>query len=410
MRSLPFLLAHRFLRSLALERSFSRLAIICFASISLGSCALLVTTAIVHGFRRATQETFQNVHPDITIQAFTKSPLAYKKISTVLEKEFKEHYNAFAPYSEEYALAQSDACDDLAHLVTVQGIDPQKDNLVRRLNATIKIPTKSVSDALKENHVLIGEMLSKNLKLAPGDTLTLLRTAHTNARTRTVAFEEVPVTVGGIFKTGLDDLDSALVICPLSAFNKIFPETGITSIGLKIKPTTSIQKTISAISKRLKLDVFSWQELYPALEAALELEDLVLMLIVALVALITNLNVASLLSLFLFQKRLPIAILRTMGMQQNVLTKSFMLIGSVIVIGAQLLGLAAAAGICFILEHFKLIALPSDAYFTSYVPAELHLSSTLWVLGIGTVIGILVSWIAARQVKTIDLATTLKMG
>ncbi|HBL98763.1 TPA: hypothetical protein DDZ86_03915 [Candidatus Dependentiae bacterium] len=410
MRSLPFLLAHRFLRSLAQEQAISRLAIICFASISLGSCALLVTTAIVHGFRRATQETFQNVHPDITIQAFTRAPLAYKKISAVLEKEFKSSCAAQTPYSEGYALAQSDACDDLSHLVTIQGIDPQKDGLVRKLNATLKTQLKSAAAALKDDCVLVGDILAKGLGLAPGETLTLLRPTHANVRSKTIAFEEVTVTVGGVFKTGLDDMDGSLVICPLSLFNRLFPQSGITNIGIKLHPDIPLKPTIQKLSKRFNLDVFSWQELYPALEAALALEDLALMLIVALVALITNLNVASLLSLFLFQKRLPIAILRTMGMQQHILSRGFMIIGATLVIGAQLLGLAMAAGTCFILEHFKLISLPSDAYFASYVPAELHLFSTLWVLGIGITVGLLVSWIAARQARNVDLATTLKMG
>jgi lipoprotein-releasing system permease protein len=57
-----------------------------------------------------------------------------------------------------------------------------------------------------------------------------------------------------------------------------------------------------------------------------------------------------------------------------------------------LLGLATAIPICFLVDHYRLIRLPSAVYdFITYVPLKLHALDLLWV----AVFPITVSWIAA---------------
>jgi len=157
MNQFPFLLARRFFGTMATDKTSARLALICFTSIALGSCALLVTTAIVNGFRRVTNDVMQSVHPDITLQAFDRTPLSYKKISAVLKKEFTPGCTTHTPFATESVLVQSKNSDDISHLATIEGINPTTDQLVRKLPLSFGQNNQNLAQILAKKEDLHGK-------------------------------------------------------------------------------------------------------------------------------------------------------------------------------------------------------------------------------------------------------------
>jgi len=407
MNKFPFLLARRFFGTMASDKTSARLAIICFISIALGSCALLVTTAIVNGFRRVTNDVMQSVHPDLTLQSFDRSPLSYTKIGSVLNKEFASNCITHTPIATESVLVQSKNSDDISHLATIEGINPKTDSLVRKLPLSFEQNNNDLAHILAERKIIIGKTLAEELNVTRGSSLSLLHATNLHLRSQSITFEKESVTVGGIFKTGLDDIDRALIICSLDLFDELFPESGITQIGIRCAPHTDLKTTAQELGKRFKLDAYAWHELYPAFNEALVLENYALIIIIILITTITSLTIASLLSLFLFQKRHTLAILRAMGIPQRLITQSFLLVGAVLVVGAQLTGCLLAIAISLLLEKGKLIALP-DAYYIPYLPAELDIVTVATILTIGSIVGFGICWLTARQNTSLSVMTALK--
>lgn len=407
MNQFPFLLARRFFGSITTDKTSARLTLICFASIALGSCALLVTTAVINGFRRVTAEVMQSVHPDITIQSFNKEPLSYQKIKSVLETEFKTTCAFHTPFSTTNVLIQSQQIDDISHLATIEGINPLTDPHVRKLPLIMNKENKSIEHILSNGNIIIGKALADELNLSVGSSISLLYATNFQPRNQSVTFAKETARIGALFKTGLDDVDRSLIICSLDFFDEIFPEIGISHIGIRCAQNTDLKKLAFVLGKRFKLDSYAWHELYPAFNEALALENYALILIIILITTITSLSIASLLSLLFFQKRHTLAILRALGVPQTLITKSFLFLGAIIVVGAQMVGGVCAVALSLLLEKYKIITLP-DAYYVSYLPAELNPLTVCIVLAIGTAVGLCISWVTTRRNSSLSVMSALK--
>jgi lipoprotein-releasing system permease protein len=194
-------------------------------------------------------------------------------------------------------------------------------------------------------------------------------------------FNKMRVTIGGIFKTGIEEYDERMVYSRLSLFNKLFSR-GVSEVYVKLAPHAPALKIKGALKKRFSLEVSSWQDLYPALVSALTLETYAMITIVALITLMAIMSLISLLFLFLMNKSREIALLKAMGMPLRDIKKLFIAIGMGISLSATMVGIAVAALVSWLLERYPFIHLP-DAYYVSHLPAELT-----WGMVIAVVIGV----------------------
>lgn len=407
MNFFPLFLARRLLSSLPNKQTLSRASRVCFFSIMLGAIALTLTAALMNGLRQSTYATLQNIHPDIIMHDFNHMPLAFEKINHVLLNEFGNDIQAVAPFGEQQGVIQGLNNQDITHIMTIQGIDPTNDNNVRSWSKTLIKPlaTSTLKHLLINNNVIIGKGLAETLALTVGKTVEMLFPTRVNHLTRSIHFKQHKGTVVGIFSTGIDELDSTLVITSLTFFAELFPQTGITSIGLKKTSSAITAPLVTRLKKRFNLDVYGWQELYPALEAALDLETTAFIIIIMLVMLIANMNIMSLLTLFVTEKKHTLAILQSMGISQGVIKKSLLLIGCGITTSAQLSGILGGWLLSMIIDRFKLIPLP-DLYYAPYLTAHLTPTTALSIFVIGTGVGVFTAWwsLAALQKTTIPLA------
>ena len=409
--SLASLIARRLMGTLTKQKQVSRLARICFFSSAIIACAFAIALAIMNGFQQATCAAFQNIHADIIIQSKNGRGLAASKIAKLLNTEFQDVISAYAPYSEGYAIARSQTGDDLNHVVYIQGIDPELDPKTRALAQTVTTKTEKFADLFKKGGVVIGALLATDLGVQVGDTITLLFVPNEQSPTDQITLEQIKVPIHGIAKTGIDDLDSTLVVCNQKTFGELFPAKGVTAIGVKLAVSSARSKSVIAqLQKRFaSLDICSWSQLYPALEAAFRLEKVALILVAILICLIASTNLMSLLLLFITHKQQTIATLRAMGTPLRTIKYGFLLIGNGLVMAATIAGLFGATIICFLIEKYQLITLP-DAYYISHVPAQLTVTILVISFLLNALCGIIATWWATRNITQLPLSTTLKGG
>jgi len=404
MNSLSLLLSWRYLVKTKQERSINTMIKICFLGIALGTFSLALVVAVMRGFERATHEHMQGIHAHIIMQAYGNEPLDFDAITRVLKNEFPEIIG-IAPSNQHYGIIQNDS-GQLSMLISIKGIDPSAESETTSLEKKI-LGNETLKNSVHENHVAIGEKLATKLHTSNGNQFQLLFAPETQDWSKTIHLDSANLIVGGVFKTGIEEFDSSLILCTLQQAQELFPDAGITSVQLKLKPKSDETALIKKLKKRFNLDCYSWKELYPALLAALKLEKYASFFILSLIILVASMSIISLLFMQITQKKTDIAILQTLGTSFTALRTIFFLIGFSIALCACIIGLMCAFLIGLLLKHYVHIELP-DAYFASHLPIALDPEIFFIVFCVVMILSCLAAFLSIRKIDDLLIANTLK--
>lgn len=407
MIPISLFMAWRYINKIRSEQTIATMIKISFLSIFIASSSLTLIISIMNGFEQVTYEKMQNIHPEIIMQS-TNSFLNFNKISKVLQKEFGQ-IKYFAPSNIQYAVLNNDSINnDLSNVILIKGIDPIADPKVSNIEQKISYSIskdKKLENLLKDDQIIIGQKLSKELNINIGDKVTIL--VPERIELSKLNFKEYSVIISGLFNTGIDDFDNKVVICSLGLLSKLFPESGITQIGIKLKNNTDQETTINKLKIRFKVDVYSWQSLYPALVSSLTLEKYVAFFIFGLISLIASMNIIALLFMVITHKKRDLAILQSMGFASKSLKQIFIILGIFIISVSALSGLLFAFIIGIILQNYPFINLP-DLYYSTYLPIKMELHVFITIFFILILIGLIASWIAVRRINYINIINILK--
>ncbi len=399
------MIAWRYITGSMYERSLSIMVIISFMGIFIGSCSLALVGAIMHGFDTETRKQMQSIHPQAEIQS--ADPIDFEHLKEVLTTEFPA-ITALAPTSSAFGLAHA-ASDEQQNpvVVMISAIVPQEATSVTTLHEKI-ITDKplSVLDDIS-NGVFIGSSLAEDLNIAMGDTLDLLYASDQQPHNKKLVFSTHTVTVTGIIRTGYEDVDNRLVLCSFNLFNRLFPDIGIQKVQLRFAQSTDIPQMLSTLRSRLSLEVYTWQDLYPAILAALTLEEYVSFFVIALITLVASMNILALLFMQITNKRTDIALLKTMGLSSSTITKIFIYMGLSISLLASTCGIICATILSYCIDHYKLFPLP-DAYYVSHVPAQMTIIIPFLVLIVVTIMSLIATIIPTQRIHSMSISSILR--
>ncbi len=408
MKSLPLFLAWRYLRGAWQERNISTMVKVCFLGIFIGTFALALIAAVMNGFEKVTHEKMQGIHPNLMIRAYGDY-LDIDKLGPVLDKNPSIHM--WAPNETKQVIIQNRDNTEISEVMVLKGIDPlresQTTSLEKKLLHTNTEKPIQLINALEDNQILIGMKAAQNLGVVVGDTVNLLYNPN-EPSSKKISLKSTSATVGGIFKTGIEELDNNVIFCALPFLYEIFPDAAVSQIGLKLTPGASEAAVVETLTATLgDLEIFSWKDLYPALVSALKLEKYVMFLILALITLVASMNIISLLFMQITQKRGDIAILQAMGCSPQTIRLVFLYMGLLISFCASLLGLVCATAACFFLDHYPFIELP-DVYYVTHLPAKMEFSLFAIVFLVVLAISFLATWIPAQRIWRINIAHVLR--
>lgn len=448
MNALTRLLTWRYLTQSTDTDSVSTMIYVCFLGIFVGSFSLTLVSAIMNGFEHSMHKKMQGIHAHIIIRGYGDQ-LNVQAIQHILTHQFPEII-ASCPSTIEHAIVKPSHCNNPT-VTLIKAIDPTQeiqvtqfqDAITHTLDNTLTFDTTTanynsdtsghtheanfqtpvhahatnstttsnltidLASLLQNNQILIGSELAASLGVTVGDEIELLHADTQDIHRHTVTLEATKAVISGLFKTGIDECDSALIVTSFDFLNTLFPESGPTQLNIKLHPTCNEQRIIQKLAQELKLDIFSWQHLYPAIVSALTLEKYAMFFILILIMLVASMNIISLLFMQITQKKADIAILKAMGTSHTIIEQIFMYIGICITLSATIPGIALAAFTSFILNHYQLITLP-DAYYVSHLPAHLEWHALALIFTAVLVISFIAVKIAARKTRTINISHVLR--
>jgi lipoprotein-releasing system permease protein len=390
----------RYLRSKRKEAFISFTTWISVAGIAIGVMALIVVIAVMTGFQNEIRERILGINPHVLILGLTGDIKDPQKIVTAV-KEIKGVTHAF-PFISFQAMVQTGR--------QLSG------TLVKGLNAgDVKFMSSLIKqgsvDALNvKGNILIGKELSKHLGVLYGDSLTIM-VPFGGVSPMGAIPETVRAKVGGIFETGVYDIDNTLIIMSIQDVEAIMGQ-GVTGIEVKIDDVYRADEIRRGIINRLGptsgFFARTWIEMNRNLFSALKLEKIAMFIILALIIFVASFNIISSLIMTVMEKKKDIAILKAIGAKKSSIMKIFMVEGITIGIVGALIGSFSGYTICEIIRRYKIIKLPEDIYYINALPVTISILDVLLVASVTTIICILATVYPSYKASKIDPVETLR--
>jgi putative ABC transport system permease protein len=229
---------------------------------------------------------------------------------------------AYAPRARSFALVSSQA---RTYGVLVEGVDPAAEARVSTLKEIIRRGTYldgGPPDTGRPD-ALIGHLLARNLKVAPGDELTVLGQGLDGSIAATV------VRVRGIYNSGMDDFDRSAIQIPLAAFQDIFSMGKavheIVVMGRHLSDAPAIKAALAGPLGRLDADpplvVLDWEELMPGLRQAINMDLVSGSVFYLILVMVVAFSILNTFLMAILERTYEFGILMAMGTKPGRLTR-----------------------------------------------------------------------------------------
>jgi len=267
--------------------------------------------------------------------------------------------------------------------------------IVRGIDPAMEPSVSSIAGAMREgklsdltpgsNRMVLGRMLSYQLQVGVGDTVTVMipGTAPAGAANEGALVPRLQqFDVVGIFEVGLQEHDGVLALVNLQDAEAFRGLAGPTGIRLKFDDVLKAPALARSAAQRLApgLTVRDWTEENEAYFRAIRIEKTTTGTILMLIIAVAVFNIVATLVMVVNDKRTDIAILRTLGLSPRGVLAVFITQGVLIGwIGTALgvaVGLALALNVDVIVPFLEQTLgfhfMDPDVYYISSLPSEVH--------------------------------------
>ncbi len=383
---------------------------ITIVGVMLGVAVVCFVMSLHNGFESEIRSRLLGTTAHITIFPFNNEYISdYRKLVNTIESvDGIEAASAFIYYK--VAISSASNGDG----IIIRGINIDQEKRTSQIIENVTVGDCSFEPIIEDGDtipgMIIGTSLADRLGVFLGSSVFLYslkgEDLQRNSRPRVAKFY-----ITGILETGMYDFDAQMAYVSLESAQRLF-RTGdvVTTIHLKLKDVKYTPEITAAIDSALefKYDVVPWYELHRNLFEWIEIEKKVLFLGFILIVLVAAFSIISTLVLLTMEKRSEIGILKTMGSTSFSIIRIFVSKGLSIASYGVILGWGLALFSAYLQNHYKLINLPSDIYFISYLPIETHLLDFLFAGGITFIICFVASLYPAYQASRVSVIEVLR--
>jgi len=366
------------------ERTFSKLIVrIAIAGVMLSLAVMMLSVAIIKGFKTEIQEKVRGYIGDVRIfkfdlnNSFELSPFVPEP-ETINNLKKNPDVEYFQPYATKPAIISA---NNEVEGINFKGIDKtfHWDYIRKHLVSGTVIDFTDSAKATRQ--IMISQFTASRLNLKIGDNF-IMYFVQDPPRKR-------PFKIVGIYNIGVEEIDKNFVLGDLSLIRRLnnWKPDEIGGIEIRIKDFSRLKQTSADIYKDLeiKLKSESVQEYFPAIFTWLSLLDVNTKVLLVLMMLVGVINMITALLIMILERTNMIGLLKSLGMTDISIMKIF-LYNAIYLVGlGLLLGNILGLGIGFIQQYTHVFKLDQSSYYLSYVPIEIHFVDVL-LLNICTVV------------------------
>ena len=401
------LISSRNLKPKKKEGFLKIISIFSFLGIMLGVAILIIVMSVMNGFKTDLTKKILGLNPHIVIQP--NSFVIDDNYISKLKKIFPD-IEVSKSFSGEGIIINNDNVKG----VIFKGVNKDESQSIEFLNKNIS--SGNVSD-FNKNNVFIGAELAYNLNLKEGDKISLMSSAFVATPLGSLPKQE-SFNIAGTFTTGFLEFDQNIVFLVIEDALSIFDkESKDENVEIYLKDPLKaniIKKKIEKINQNYF--IYSWSDLNKSFFSALKVERNVMFIILTLIVIVAAFNIISGLTILIKNKTKEIAILKTLGLSNNSIKKSFFLTGFSIGFFATISGIILGIIFSYNIEKLRIILstvfnleiFPPDIYFLEKLPSEISFFSILIIFILSLIISAIASYLPASIISKMKTFRALK--
>jgi lipoprotein-releasing system permease protein len=401
------LISSRNLRPKKKEGFLKIISIFSFLGIMLGVAILIIVMSVMNGFKTDLTKKILGLNPHIVIQP--NSFVISDKYISQLQDKFPD-ISINKSFSGEGIIIS----DDNAKGIILKGINKNEKKSIEFLNKNI---ISGDVKAFSKNQVFIGSELAYNLNLKEGDNISLMSSAFVATPLGSLPKQE-SYKIAGTFNTGFLEFDQNIVFLEIEDALSIFDkEKKDQSIEIYLKDPLKanlLKKKMEKINPNYF--IYTWADLNKSFFSALKVERNVMFIILTLIVIVAAFNIISGLTILIKNKTKEIAILKTLGLSNQSIKKSFFLtgfsIGFLATISGIFLGILFSVNIekirIIMSSLFNIEIFPPDIYFLEKLPSEISFSSILIIFILSLIVSAIASYLPASSISKMKTFRALK--
>ena len=401
------LISLRNLRPKKKEGFLKIISIFSFLGIMLGVAILIIVMSVMNGFKIDLTKKILGLNPHIVIQP--NSFIIDDSYISKLKNTFPD-IKIIKSFSGEGIIINNDN----AKGVIFKGINKDEKRSVEFLDKNI---TSGNVKAFNKNQVFIGTELAYNLNLQKGDKINLMSSAFVATPLGSLPKQE-SFKIAGTFTTGFLEFDQNIVFLEikdaLSIFNKEEKDQNVEIFLKDPLKANLIKNKIEQINPNYF--IYTWSDLNKSFFSALKVERNVMFIILTLIVIVAAFNIISGLTILIKNKTKEIAILKTLGLSNHSIKKSFFLTGFSIGFFATISGIILGIIFSYNIERlrtllssvFNLEIFPPDIYFLEKLPSEISFFSILIIFILSLTVSAIASYLPAMAISKMKTFRALK--
>ena len=397
----------RYLKTRKKDGFLNIISIFSFIGISLGVAVLIIVMSVMNGFRTELINKIVGFNAHVTVKPYENSinleKLNEKSLKNISKELIFSNSGEAIIISKDYTkglLLRGYSNTDFPKLDVVK-----KGNLIGQSNQLIK------------NSISIGKELSFNLNLSVGDRISIMSPVGIKTIIGSLPKQETFI-INSIFDSGLADFDANIAFINLDKLEEFFAlKVEKRNLEIYLKDPSNINEAKFKIQKIFNNEfVFTWADMNNSLFSALKVERNVMFIILSLIIIVAAFNIVSGLTILVKNKTKDIAILKSIGVLNNSITKIFFLVGVIIGTSATFFGIFLGVIFSLYIENlreflsntFSISLFPEEIYFLSTMPSDINPKSIFIISLCSIFITIVVSIFPAIKASKLDPVKGLK--
>jgi len=411
--------------SVTARGSFSRIIVrIAIAAIALSLTVMILTTAIIAGFKNEISNkifgfwghiniTDSNVNKTFELTPIARYEPAYDSIRDIDRLQYARDVRIAGitipgwtqmamseggvkgayPYIILPALLTS---GNQFHGMLLKGLDDTYD-WSRLQPFMVKGSPVTFSDSSGNRQIMISRHIADRMKVDVGDKVVMSFIRDNNQIKRRF-------TVCGIYNTGLEEYDRRFGIVDLAAIQEIVNWTADQVQGIEV--VVDNVKDLDLLSEFIYYEILPQQyysesikSRFPAIFEWLKLQDINETIIHGLMLLVALINMITVLLILILERTQMIGILKSVGMSNWQIRKIFLYNAGYIIFYGLVIGNTVGLGIAWLQQKFGFITLDEANYYLDKAPVALNLITILW-LNLGTFLVTVVFLVLPTMVVT----------
>ncbi|HEY1901320.1 MAG TPA: FtsX-like permease family protein [Terracidiphilus sp.] len=366
-------LAARYLKAKRRQAVVGVVTAISIAGVAAGVAALIIALAITNGMRRDLQDRLLGNSAHVQLMRIKGDGIRnWQPLFNRLRH--LPHVTAASPGLYEQVLVTRGARDGGA---IVEGILPDQEKTVSDLLSTATPDAVRALEPQPEepgNHelppIVLGQDLAETVGAGIGDRVTLI-SPQGEMTPYGMMPKVVPFRLAGTFHSGFYQYDVQMGFLRLADAQRLFSEPDLLSvISFKVDDPDRAPEIGKEIERAAGKGYMTnnWIEQNRELFRALEEEQIVTFIVIALIVIVAALNILIALTMMVMEKTRDIAVMMSFGVEPRQVRRIFLMQGLLISVIGTVLGLILGYLAAWAGGHYHFIHLSAEVYSIDTLP------------------------------------------